>query len=259
MKKNGIVFWTATIIIALMEAVIPISTWIFAPQYMTVGTKSLDYPDYFAYSLVIAKVLGVVAITYPKTPNTIKEWAYAGLSFTLIFAFISHAYVDKKIGHMVMPLAFLGILAVAYIAKMADFAKPILNHLREIVFATCPDVEENIKWGTPHYSYKGDHLVMMGGFKQHCSFSLYKAELMKDKEIQASVKAGKKFGYMDKIKDIAELPNKEILVAYIKEAMELNANGTAKPKPVKEKSSVEIVAPKDFIASKPRLECKEGI
>ena len=60
----------------------------------------------------------------------------------------------------------------AYIAKMADFAKPILNHLREVIFSTCPEVEENIKWGTPHYSYKGDHLVMMGGFKQHCSFSL---------------------------------------------------------------------------------------
>lgn len=136
-----------------------------------------------------------------------------------------------------------------YIAKMADFAKPILNHLREIVHTTCPDVGEDIKWGTPHYSYKGDYLCMMAGFKQHCSFSLYKAELMKDKAIQDSIKAGKKFGYMDKIKDISELPVKKILVAYIKEAMELNASGTAKPKPLKEKSTVEVVAPKEFIAA----------
>jgi hypothetical protein len=114
MKKNKIIFWTATIIIALWEAVMPISTWIFAPEYMTFGTKALFYPDYFAYSLVIAKVLGVVAITYPKTPNTIKEWAYAGLSFTLIFAFISHACVDKNIGFMIMPLVFLAILGVSY-------------------------------------------------------------------------------------------------------------------------------------------------
>ncbi|MEP6467420.1 MAG: YdeI/OmpD-associated family protein [Parafilimonas sp.] len=135
----------------------------------------------------------------------------------------------------------------AYIAKMADFAKPILNHLREIIFRTCPDVEENIKWGTPHYSFKGDHLCMFGGFKQHCSFSLYKAELMKDKEIQESVKGGKKFGYMDKVKDISELPDSKILVAYIKEAMELNATGIAKPKPVKEKSAVEVVAPNAFL------------
>ncbi|MEO5942036.1 MAG: YdeI/OmpD-associated family protein [Ferruginibacter sp.] len=137
----------------------------------------------------------------------------------------------------------------AYIAKMENFAKPILTHLREIVHSTCPDVEENIKWGIPHYSYKGDHLVMMAGFKKHCSFNLYKAELMKDEAIQDSVKEGKKFGYMDKIKDISELPNKKTLIAYIKEAMELNATGTAKPKPVKEKSTVEVVAPKEFLGA----------
>ncbi|PKB18250.1 DUF1801 domain-containing protein [Flavobacterium sp. 5] len=135
----------------------------------------------------------------------------------------------------------------AYIDKMADFAKPILNRLREIIYSTCPDVQESIKWGTPHYSYKGDHLCMMGGFKQHCSFSLYKAELMKDKTIQDSVKAGKKFGYMDKLKDITELPNEKILVTYIREAMELNANSIAKPKPIKEKSTVEVTAPKAFL------------
>jgi hypothetical protein len=115
MNKNKIIFWTATVIIALMEAVMPMATWIFAPEYMTFGTKALGYPDYFAYSLVIAKIMGVIAIVYSKMPGTIKEWAYAGLSFTLIFAFISHACVDKNIGYMIMPLAFLGILGASYI------------------------------------------------------------------------------------------------------------------------------------------------
>jgi hypothetical protein len=115
MKKNKIIFWTATIIVALWEAVMPMVTWISAPEYMTFGTKPLGYPDYFAYSLAIAKVLGVIAIVYPKTPTMLKEWAYAGLSFTLIFAFLSHLFVDKNIGFMLMPLAFLGILMVSYI------------------------------------------------------------------------------------------------------------------------------------------------
>lgn len=115
MKKIKIIFWTATIIIALMEAVMPVVTWIFAPEFMTFGTKALGYPDYFAYALVIAKVLGVVAITYPKTPRTFKEWAYAGLTFTLVFAFISHACVDRNIGYMIMPLVFIGILMTSYV------------------------------------------------------------------------------------------------------------------------------------------------
>lgn len=117
MNKDKIIFWTATIVIALWEGVMPLATWIFSPEYMTYGTEPLGYPDYFAYSLVVAKVLGVLAITYPKTPPTIREWAYAGLSFTLLFAFISHACVDKNIGYMTMPLAFLGILAISYYYK----------------------------------------------------------------------------------------------------------------------------------------------
>jgi len=34
----------------------------------------------------------------------------------------------------------------AYIAKSADFAKPILNHIRKLVHKTCPEVEEKMKW-----------------------------------------------------------------------------------------------------------------
>lgn len=115
MKKNKIIFWTATIIIALWEAVMPMVTWITAPEFMTFGTKALGYPDYFAYTLAIVKVLGVIAIVYTKTPAMLKEWAYAGLSFTLIFAFLSHLMVDKNIAYMLMPLAFLVVLIVSYI------------------------------------------------------------------------------------------------------------------------------------------------
>lgn len=115
MKKNKTIFWTSTIIIALWEAVMPIVTWITAPEYMTFGTQALGYPDYFAYSLAVAKVFGVIAIIYPKTPAMLKEWAYAGLSFTLFFAFLSHLFVDRNLGFILMPLAFLGVLTVSYV------------------------------------------------------------------------------------------------------------------------------------------------
>lgn len=93
----------------------PLSTLLFAPEQATIGTKPLGYPDYFAYALIVCKVLGVIAIAYPKTPAKLKEWAYAGLTFNLIFAFISHACVDKNIGFMMMPLVVLGILAISYV------------------------------------------------------------------------------------------------------------------------------------------------
>lgn len=115
MKKNKIIFWVATTIIILWEGVMPLSTILFAPQYVNAGTKPLGYPDYFAYTLIICKVLGVIGISYAKTPVKLREWAYAGLSFNLIFAVISHAFVDQNIGFILMPLVFLGILAVSYI------------------------------------------------------------------------------------------------------------------------------------------------
>ncbi|ADY52194.1 hypothetical protein Pedsa_1635 [Pseudopedobacter saltans DSM 12145] len=115
MKKIKITFWIATVIIILWEGLMPVGTLLFAPQYANVGTKPLGYPDYFAYTLIICKVLGVIAISLPKIPAKLKEWAYAGLTFNLIFAFISHACVDKNIGFMLMPLVVLGILTVSYI------------------------------------------------------------------------------------------------------------------------------------------------
>ncbi|MEJ5995147.1 DoxX family protein [Pedobacter sp. Du54] len=114
MRKNKIIFWVATAIIVLWEGLMPLSTILFTPEYVTVGTRPLGYPDYFAYALIICKALGALAIAYPKTPSRLKEWAYAGLTFNLIFALISHACVDKNIGYMLMPLAVLVILIISY-------------------------------------------------------------------------------------------------------------------------------------------------
>ncbi len=115
MKKNKIIFWTATIILILWEGLMPLSTVFFAPEYVNAGTKPLGYPDYFAYALIFTKVLGVIAISVPSIPAKLKEWAYAGLAFSLIYAFISHACVDKNIAYVLLPILVGGILAVSYI------------------------------------------------------------------------------------------------------------------------------------------------
>ena len=126
----------------------------------------------------------------------------------------------------------------AYISNTSDFAKPILEHLRKIIHDTCPGVEEVIKWGIPHFDYKGDMMCIVAAYKHHCSFSFFKAELMSDEKIKESVKAGKKMGYMDKIKTVTDLPAKKILAGHIKEAMALNENGVKKARPKSEKPAV---------------------
>jgi hypothetical protein len=49
-----------------------------------------------------------------EIPARIKEWAYAGLTFNLIFAILSHVVVDGNIGYIVLPIVVMAILAVSY-------------------------------------------------------------------------------------------------------------------------------------------------
>ena len=65
-----------------------------------------------------------------------------------------------------------------YIAKSADFARPILMHIRKIVHAACPDVEETMKWSFPHFDYKGGMMCSMAAFKAHCAFGFWKSSLV---------------------------------------------------------------------------------
>lgn len=78
MKKEKILFWTATIIIALFEGLMPALT--SQTELAQEGIRHLGYPQYFGNALVIFKVLGVLALIIPAIPKRVKEWAYAGLS-----------------------------------------------------------------------------------------------------------------------------------------------------------------------------------
>jgi uncharacterized protein YdeI (YjbR/CyaY-like superfamily) len=108
----------------------------------------------------------------------------------------------------------------AYINKAADFAKPILTHLRETVHAAAPDVVEEMKWSFPHFTYKG-MLCSMAAFKQHAMFGFWKASLV----LGDNAKIGDGMGHLGRITTLADLPSKKELTAYIKKAVALNDEG----------------------------------
>ncbi|HVX25441.1 MAG TPA: DUF1801 domain-containing protein, partial [Parafilimonas sp.] len=110
----------------------------------------------------------------------------------------------------------------AYIEKKADFAKPILKHIRELVHKACPDCEETIKWGMPFFDYKGSVLCAMAGFKEHCTFMFWKARLMKDPEGILQITEREAMGNFGNIASLKDLPSDKILKAYIKETAKLN-------------------------------------
>lgn len=113
MKKEKILFWTATTLIALFEGVMPALT--SQTELAKEGIRHLGYPEYFGNALVVFKILGVLILVIPQAPKRLKEWAYAGFTFDFLFAAISHGAVDGINGQTFFPLVVLGVLAVSYV------------------------------------------------------------------------------------------------------------------------------------------------
>lgn len=130
----------------------------------------------------------------------------------------------------------------AYIEKSGDFARPILEHLRQLVHKACPDVEETVKWGMPHFDYKGP-ICHMAAFKEHCAFGFWKHELLAGTELQRTA-----MGSFGRITSLKDLPKDKEIVALIHQAMELNEKGIKVPKkPATVKG--EVVVPKALTAA----------
>ena len=133
-----------------------------------------------------------------------------------------------------------------YIAKSADFAKPILNHIRELVHKTCPEVEEKVKWGMPFFDYKSSPMCHMASFKQHAVMGFWKAALMKDPVLVENAKSETAMGHLGKITSLKALPSDKKITGWIKEAMALIDRGIKLPAKLKSVAQVETAIPAYF-------------
>ena len=136
-----------------------------------------------------------------------------------------------------------------YIANAPDFAQPVLTHLRKLVHIACPEVEETIKWGMPHFDYKGSILCSMASFKQHCTFGFFRAALMDDphgilKEIGKTA-----MGSFGKLYGKEDLPSDKIIKEYIREAMRINETYHKAPSVRKNEPKQRLVVPDDFASA----------
>lgn len=137
----------------------------------------------------------------------------------------------------------------SYIAKSADFAKPILTHLRQLVHKGCPNVTENVKWGMPFFEYNGSIVCNMAAFKQHCAFGFWNAPLMKDPEGILQVKDKGAMGHFDRITSVKDLPSDKIMLTYIKEAAALAEQGVKNPARAKKEPKKPLPVPAELTAA----------
>jgi len=131
----------------------------------------------------------------------------------------------------------------AYIARKADFARPILDHLRAVVHAACPDCEETLKWSSPSFMYKGKILAGFAAFNAHATFGFWSGSLVVGKENEQLSGMGQ-FGRLTSLDD---LPPRAELEALVRKAMKLVDEGV---KPVRDKHKKEpFTVPQDLRAA----------
>jgi len=124
----------------------------------------------------------------------------------------------------------------AYIARQADFARPILTHIRARVHAACPDVTETMKWSRPFFDYHGHPLAIMSGFKAHASFGFWRRDAI------ATGQEGEAMGQFGRLTSVGDLPDDVEFDRLVREAMALvdAGDGAIKRKARPAKPEAEI-------------------
>ena len=114
----------------------------------------------------------------------------------------------------------------AYIERAADFARPILERLREVVHSAVPEAEETLRWGAPYFDHKGP-LCGMVAFKRHCAFVFWKDTLIVENPSSEAM------GQLGRIESLSDLPPRRTLTAWLKKAVKLNEQGVKAPRSVR--------------------------
>lgn len=133
-----------------------------------------------------------------------------------------------------------------YIRKSADFAGPILINIRFYIHKYCPDIEETIKWGFPHFMFNGSILCSMASFKNHCAFGFWKGSLIPELNKPNRKTGETAMGQFGKIQTLKDLPGEKVFSSLIKKAVKLNEENVKLPSRIKSKFLKELVIPDYF-------------
>ena len=132
----------------------------------------------------------------------------------------------------------------AYIAKSADFARPVLEHLRQVVHEACPETTEALKWGIPHFVHAGKNLAHMAAFKAHCGFGFWQREAVTE-----TVKNDPAMGQLGRITTVKDLPPKAQLKQMVRKAMALIDAAETAPRAPKAAPKPAPTPPADLLAA----------
>jgi uncharacterized protein YdeI (YjbR/CyaY-like superfamily) len=130
----------------------------------------------------------------------------------------------------------------AYIERQAEFARPILVHLRGMIHEACPDCEETLKWSMPSFLYKGKILAGFAAFKAHATFGYWNHSMLNQDEKNRSA-----MGQFGRLTALDDLPDRAALVALTRKSMALIDEGVKPPRATAKKPPFTV--PQDMRAA----------
>jgi len=124
MKHNAAIYWITTIFVALIMGISGGMAFVHSAAFMKALAR-LGYPNYFSNILGWGKLIGVAALLAPGIPR-LKEWAYAGLTITVVSAVYSHFSSGSRL------LALESVITLAALA-ISYFTRPGQRRLPDSV------------------------------------------------------------------------------------------------------------------------------
>ena len=128
----------------------------------------------------------------------------------------------------------------AYILNAASFAQPILNELRATLETAEPQLEETIKWGFPCFTFQSKLICSFSAYKKHCVFSFWQGSNLEESAGILTKVGETEMGELSKIKNLKDLPNSEVLIKYIREAIELSKKKSTKTIASEKKITIDL-------------------
>lgn len=109
MKRDKIIYWVSTGLVSIGFLLSSIMYLTRNPELMK-SFSEIGFPVFFVTILGISKLTGAIALVNPWMPK-LREWAYAGFTFTLIGAVWTHVATNTP---FIAPLFFMLLLGISY-------------------------------------------------------------------------------------------------------------------------------------------------
>ena len=107
-------YWISTALASL--ALLGALTYLTGSEQVVSGFAKVGYPQHLRIVLGIVKPIAAIVLLLPGFA-LLKEWAYAGVTFAWVMAFISNYSSGLGVTEWILPLVLLALLAVSYLTR----------------------------------------------------------------------------------------------------------------------------------------------